>query len=177
MTKLILIFLSATVLGAASISVGAAPAWSDIKVEVKADRPVATTQSLKEQAGGFQRLAITLSNEGHQPLTIEKITVRIPLAEKLTNDLELVYGGSCMGRTPLLRQNIGSQTKQSSSHMYELLRLADGQYLFAGSLSWRIFLPNFTLKDGAIEIVGLRRGERQAVTPAEAGVSGGEGAR
>ena len=152
MTKLILIFLSATVLGAASISVGAAPAWSDIKVEVKADRPVATTQSLKEQAGGFQRLAITLSNEGHQPLTIEKITVRIPLAEKLTNDLELVYGGSCMGRTPLLRQNVDRQTKQSSSHMYELLRLADGQYLFAGSLSWRIFLPNFTLKDNAFEI-------------------------
>jgi alpha-galactosidase len=152
MTKLILIFLSATVLGAASISVGAAPAWSDIKVEVKADRPVATTQSLKEQAGGFQRLAITLSNEGHQPLTIEKITVRIPLAEKLTNDLELVYGGSCMGRTPLLRQNVDRQTKQSSSHMYELLRLADGQYLFAGSLSWRIFLPNFTLKDDAFEI-------------------------
>jgi alpha-galactosidase len=36
--------------------------------------------------------------------------------------------------------------------MYEMLRLSDGKYLFAGSLSWRIFLPNFTLKDGAIEI-------------------------
>jgi hypothetical protein len=32
-------------------------------------------------------------------------------------------------------------------------------------------------KDGAIEIVGLRRGAPQAVTPAEAGVSGGEDAR
>ena len=41
-----------------------APAWPDIKVEVKADQPVTTTQSLKEQADGFQRLAITLSNQG-----------------------------------------------------------------------------------------------------------------
>jgi len=127
-------------------------AWPGIQVEVKADQPVTTTHSLKEQADGFQRLAITLSNQGKQPLTIEKIIVRIPLAEKLTDEQEMVYGGSCMGRTPLLRQNVGTQTAKSSSHMYEMVRLADGQYLFAGSLSWRIFLPNFTLKNGAIEI-------------------------
>ena len=140
-------------------------AWPDIKVDVKSDQPVTTTQSLKEQANGFQRLAITLSNQGKQPLTIERIAVRIPLAEKLTDNQELVYGGSCMGRTPLLRQNVGRQTKQSSSHMYELLRLADGQYLFAGSLSWRIFLPNFTLKDGAIEV--WSNGEGKQLKPGE----------
>ena len=72
---------------------------------MKADQPVATAQSLKEQADGFHRLAITLSNQGKQPLTIEKITVHIPVAEQLTDDLEMLYGGSCMGQTPLLRQN------------------------------------------------------------------------
>ena len=56
--------------------------WPDIQVDVKASQPVATTQSLKEEANGFQRLAITLSNKGKESLTIEKITVRIPLAEK-----------------------------------------------------------------------------------------------
>ena len=144
--------LGVAVLSAGAFSVVAAPSWPDIKVVVLADQPVATAQSLKEQADGFQRLAITLSNKGKQSLTIEKITVHIPTAESLTDDLEMLYGGSCMGRTPLLRQNVGTQTKKSSSHMYEMVRLADGQYLFAGSLSWRIFLPNFTLKNGAIEI-------------------------
>jgi len=165
MTKSMLSFLSATALCAASFTVVAAPAWPGIKVEVKADQPVVTAQSLKEQANGFQRLAITLSNPGKQPLTIEKITVHIPLAEKLTDDLEMVYGGSCMGRTPLLRHNVGSQTAKSSSHMYEMVRLADGQYLFAGSLSWRIFLPNFTLKNGAIEI--LSDGEGKQLKPGQ----------
>jgi len=136
----------------AQLAGAADTSWPDIQVDVKASQPVATTQSLKEGANGFQRLAITLSNKGEQPLTIERITVRIPLAEKLTKEQELIYGGSCMGRTPMLRQNVGVQTKQSSSHMYEMLRLSDGKYLFAGSLSWRIFLPNFTLKDGTIEI-------------------------
>jgi len=149
----------------AQIAGAADTSWPDIQVDVKASQSVATTQSLKEEANGFQRLAITLSNEGKQPLTIEKITVRIPLAEKLTKDQELIYGGSCMGRTPMLRENVGSQTKKSSSHMYEMLRLSDGKYLFAGSLSWRIFLPNFTLKEGAIEI--WSHGEGKQLKPGQ----------
>lgn len=147
------------------VAATAAPAWPDIKVDVKSDQPVTVTQKLQAQKDGFQRLAITLSNKGKQPLKIEKITVRIPVAEKLADDLEMVYGGSCMGRTPLLRQNVGSQTAKSSSHMYEMVRLVDGQYLFAGSLSWRIFLPNFTLKKGAIEI--WSDGEGRQLKPGE----------
>ena len=157
--------LAVTVLCAGSSSVAAAAAWQNIKVEVQADQPVATAQSLKVQADGFQRLAITLSNKGKQPLTIEKITVHIPLAERLTDDLEMLYGGSCMGRTPLLRHNVGSLTAKSSSHMYEMVRLADGQYLFAGSLSWRIFLPNFTLRDGAFVV--WSNGEGKQLKPGE----------
>ena len=155
----------ATGLLLAQIAGAADTSWPDIQVDVKASQPVATTQSLKEEANGFQRLAITLSNEGKEPLTIEKITVRIPLAEKLTKEQELIYGGSCMGRTPLLIENVGSQTKKSSSHMYEMLRLSEGKYLFAGSLSWRIFLPNFTLKDGAVEI--WSHGEGKQLKPGQ----------
>jgi alpha-galactosidase len=150
---------------ATQVSVAAAPAWPGIDVGVKSDQPVTTMQKLQEQKDGFQRLAITLSNRGKQPLKIEKITVRIPVAEKLADDLEMVYGGSCMGRTPLLRQNVGSPTAKSSSHMYEMVRLADGKYLFAGSLSWRIFLPNFTVKEGALEI--WSDGEGRQLKPGE----------
>jgi alpha-galactosidase len=165
MKKPKLSLLSATLLCAATMSVQAGSAWPDITVEVKANQPVTTSQTLTEQADGFQRLAITLSNKGDQPLAIERINVRIPVAEKFADDLEVLYGGSCMGRTPLLRQNVGTQTAKSSSHMYEVVRLADGKYLFAGSLSWRIFLPNFTLKDGAIEI--WSDGEGRQLKPGE----------
>ena len=165
MIKSMLSLLVATVLCTGSFSCATAPAWPDITVDVLADQPVTTAQSLKEQAEGFHRLDITLSNKGTQPLKIEKITVRIPLAERLTDDLDMLYGGSCMGRTPMLRHNVGGQTEKSSSHMYEMVRLADGQYLFAGSLSWRIFMPNFTLKDGAFEI--WSDGEGRHLKPGE----------
>ncbi len=137
-----------------------AQSWKNITVEVKANQPVETTQSLTIQKDGFERLSITLSNKSKQPITIEKITIRIPITESLTNDLEMLYGGSCMGRTPLLRQNVGTQTKMSSSHMYEMIRLADGNYLFAGSVSWRIFMPNFTLKDRAFEVWSAGEGKQ-----------------
>ena len=140
-------------------------AWPDIKVETQADRPVTSTQKLSAQKDGFQRLEISLSNKGKEPLTITRITVRIPLAKPPAGDLKMVYGGSCMGRTPLLIQTVGEQSNKSSSHMYEMVRLADGQYLFAGSLSWRIFLPNFTLSNG--QFVIWSEGEGRQLQPGE----------
>jgi len=165
MKQSMLSLLAVTALCAGTFPVAAASAWPGITVEVKADQPVTTKQSLKKQADGFHRLAITLSNQGQQPLAIEKITVHIPLAGQLTNDLEMLYGGSCMGQTPLLRQKVGAQTAKSSSHMFEMVRLADGQYLFAGSLSWRIFLPNFTVEDSAFVI--WSHGEGKQLKPGE----------
>jgi alpha-galactosidase len=139
--------------------------WPDITVKVQADQLVETAQTVTDEADGFQRVAITLSNKGSKPLAIERINIRIPVAEKLTGDLEALYGGSCMGRTPILRQNVGAATAKSSSHMFEMVRLADDKYLFAGSLSWRIFLPNFTIKDGALMI--WSDGEGRQLKPGE----------
>ena len=131
---------------------GTTQQWREIKVDVKANGTVSTTNSLKEIGNGFQQLSITLSNKGNKPVTIERISVSIPIESQLSDNLDMVFGGSCMGRTPLLKQKIGGQTNRSSSNMYEMLRLSDGQYLFAGSTSWRIFMPNFTLKQGAFEV-------------------------
>ncbi len=159
--------LSVATLWAVSVLAGAkAPSeWPGIKVNVNANHAVAVAQKMTTQKDGFKRLEIKLSNTGKEALTIEKITVHIPLTEQLTNDLEMLYGGSCMGRTPLLRQNVGSQTKMSSSHMYEMIRLSDGNYMFAGSISWRIFMPNFTQKDGALVV--WSDGEGKQLKPGE----------
>jgi len=150
------------VLWAGSVLAGAkAPSeWPGITVDVKATSPVAVAQKMTAQKDGFQRLEITLSNNGKEALTIEKIAVNIPLIQPLDKDMQVLYGGSCMGRTPLLRQTVGSPTAKSSSHMYEMVQLADDQYLFAGSLSWRIFLPNFTLTNNTMVIWSAGEGKQ-----------------
>jgi len=126
--------------------------WKEVKVDVNANGTVSITKNIKEIENGFQQLSISLTNNGNKPIKIEKITVSIPTEAQLSDNLDIVFGGSCMGRTPLLKQKIGSQTNRSSSNMYEMIRLSDGQYLFAGSTSWRIFMPNFTLKQDAFEV-------------------------
>ncbi len=159
------VLLIAAVFATTFLSAQTEYSLKNIKVNVKSDLPVATTQKTTQQADGFQRLKISLTNKGKQTLTIEKISVSIPMNEKLTDNLEIQYGGSCMGQTPLLRQTVGKQTKKSSSRMYEMVRLADGQYVFVGSLSWRIFLPNFTVKDGALEV--WSNGEGKQLKPGQ----------
>jgi len=140
-------------------------ASSGIKVEVQSDSPVTTEQKLIDQPNGFQRLDVRLSNQGGKMLSIQKIKITIPVEVALSDKLQVVYGGSCMGRTPLLRQEVGRQTTKSSSHMYEMVRLTEDEYLFAGSLTWRIFLPNFTLRNDAIEI--WSDGEGRQLKPGE----------
>ncbi len=165
MKKNIGILLLLNVLGTAMSYAETPQIWKNIKVIVKADQPVETRQSLKVEANGFHRLAITLSNKGKLPLTIERIIVSIPMNDKLTDNLEMLYGGSCMGQTPLLRKTVGTQTKKSNSRMYEMVRLANGHYIFAGALSWRIFLPNFTVKEGAFEV--WSNGEGKQLKPGQ----------
>ena len=72
--------MSAILLCAGSLSFAAPLTWPDITVKVQADQPVDTAQTVTDEADGFQRLAITLSNKGSKPLAIERISVRIPVA-------------------------------------------------------------------------------------------------
>ncbi len=134
--------------------------WKGITVVVKTNQPIETKNSWKKNTDGFDYLSISLTNKGNSPIIIENITIRIPLTEKLEKGLDMFYGGSCMGRTPLLRQNVDIENKMSSSHMYEMIRLKNSQYIFAGSVSWRTFMPNFTQKDGALLIFSDGEGKQ-----------------
>ena len=160
MKERIACLLAFTVIFSTSIVVCAETEWPKIQVDVQADQAVMTSQAVKHESNGFDRLVITFSNQGTEALTIRDITVRIPLSDQLKDDLEVVYGGSCMGQTPMLRQTIATPSKLSSSRMYQMVRSKDGQYLFAGSLSWRIFMPNFTIDDGAMVVSSKGQGKQ-----------------
>ena len=82
------------------------PEWRGITVDVQADHPVAVRQKFDQQ-GDFYRLQILLTNNGAETLTISDIEVNIPLIDTVDDDMELVYGSSCMGRRPMLRHTVG----------------------------------------------------------------------
>ncbi|MDI1248986.1 MAG: alpha-galactosidase [Lacunisphaera sp.] len=175
-------------------NLGAAPAgavdWGKISVKVAATRPVRAEHRMVTGQDGFSHIEIVLTNPGESVLTIESVDVSIPLAGKLAQDAEVIHGSSCMGRRALLREPIVSlrdRTKsrnqelksvphfdprevldpgsRSYSYMYELVRLAEGQYLLAGSLSWRIFIPVLSVSDSAFRVHS--DGEGRQLKPGE----------
>ena len=98
MYKNVITLITAALLGIGATLAQAASAWQGITVNVKADQPVATTQQVSPQADGFTRLQVTLANEGTVPLTIDTITVRIPLPEKTTPETNILFGVSAATR-------------------------------------------------------------------------------
>jgi len=136
--------------------------WNCITVDVEADHPVAVVQELKKANDGFHRLEITISNEGKETVTLSEILVKVPIIEPLSNDMQMVYGGSCMNRRTMRSHAVGEQGKESLSFMYEMVRLEEDRFVFAGSLSWRIFLPVFTLEDNAFVIRSDGEGKQLA---------------
>lgn len=126
--------------------------WNNITVNVKADNTVETSQTITSEEGGFHRLDITLSNQGTETASIDSIVIRIPLSETLTNDMNVAYGSSCMGQRPVLVHKLDNPQPKSYSFMYSMLQVDDNHYIFAGSLSWRIFMPRFTREDNAFVI-------------------------
>lgn len=141
------------------------PQWPGITVDVQADHPVAVAQELTPQADGFHQLGISLTNRGDQALTLRRIEVRIPVQGPVTHDMPVAFGSSCMGQRPVQIQPAGARQKNSESLMYVMVRTAQDQFLFAGALSWRVFIPVIRLEDGAFVI--RSSGEGRQLQPGE----------
>ncbi|MEX0321600.1 MAG: alpha-galactosidase [Puniceicoccaceae bacterium] len=159
------LFITFTIVLASLPVLSKPTAWKGITVDVDATHPVKVVQKVSKDANGFHRLGIKLSNAGSETLTINNILVRIPLKAGLSDKHEVIYGSSCMGRRPLLREAIGSKGNKSYSYMYEMVKVTEGDYVFAGSLSWRIFLPVFTVESDAFLIES--KGEGKQLKPGQ----------
>jgi alpha-galactosidase len=162
LTRAVLFFL---LLNNSSVFAKNGSDWTDITVDVKANYPVTATQKTEKQKDGFTRLKIVLANDGKQPLTIEQITIRIPIIENTSNETEALFGGSDMWRNTVINRKLGQLDKKCTSNLYAMLKLTEGDYLFAGSLTWRIFLPYITINNGAYLITS--NGENKQLLPGE----------
>jgi alpha-galactosidase len=139
--------------------------WKGITVNVKANKAIETSQNVTSEENGFYRLDITLSNQGAEIVSIDSIEVRIPISESLTNDMNVAFGSSCMGQRPVLVHKVGENQENSYSYMYAMVKMGTDKYVFAGSLSWRIFIPTFSLEDNTFVI--RSNGEGRQLKPGE----------
>lgn len=166
--RLVVLSISLTLLPGLYACSDSSPAneWNGITVNVIADKDVDYSQKLTDEEDGFQRLDVTLSNQGTEIVTLESIEIRIPINEPITSEMDVVYGSSCMGQRPVLIHKAGEQHQEKSySYMYSMVKMDVDQYIFIGSLSWRIFIPTFTQEDNAFVI--RSSGEAKQLKPGE----------
>jgi alpha-galactosidase len=165
-TKFLMMICLVLIIGANACTGPKTPqGWGGITVNVKADKSVESSQKLTIEKNGFQRLDITLSNNGTEIVTINSIKIRIPVLEPVTQDMKVAYGSSCMGQRPVLVHKVGEPQKASESYMYAMIQMTGNQYVFVGSLSWRIFIPAISLEDNALVV--RSSGEGKQLKPGE----------
>lgn len=174
LSKTILILFSSLCFGTFAYGVPDIVDWNQITVDAVADQPVSIEQRIRSSQDGFLRLEVSLSNPGTSVLTLDSVEITIPFVTALSRETDLVYGSSCMGQRPMLREALGERMPQedmgrrgdrSYSYMFELVRLSADRTLLLGSLSWRVFLPVLSVSESGLHITA--EGEGKQLRPGE----------
>jgi len=139
--------------------------WKAITVSVSANNKVETRHKLTLAEGGLQKLNIIMSNNGKAAVTIDSIEIRIPISKSINNNMKVAYGSSSMGQRPVFIHNVGDSKINSYSYMYSMVQSSTKQFVFAGALSWRIFIPIITLENNTFVI--RSKGEGKQIKPGE----------
>lgn len=139
--------------------------WKDITVNVNANHPIQVIQKITRDARGFKHLDIILSNKGTEVSSINSIEINIPIQVPIRDEMKVSYGSSSMGSRPILVHKVSEPQKTSYSYMYVMIQQAQNQYVFAGALSWRIFIPIITLEKNGFVV--RSKGEGKQVKPGQ----------
>ena len=119
--------------------------------------------SIKKGEKGQQYYEISIINRGKELDNVDSIEITIHPEGKIDQELPLMFGGTCMGRTPLKQSN--SLDNQSESGMYLMTNYKENRYGLVGVLTWNIFRPNIYSKGKDIVIKAF--GEKKPVKPGE----------
>ena len=164
--KLLMLFISCSMIGLnAQSNSSKDKEWSGIRVRVYSTSKIESSQKQTNKKEGKHQLDIVLTNKGSQIAIIDSIEIKIPFSENIDLKTRVAYGSSSMGQRPVLVQELGKPTKNSFSFMYAMVQKANDQYVFAGALSWRMFMPAITFKNNSFVI--RSNGQGKALKPGE----------
>lgn len=119
---------------------------------------------IKKNFSGQKYLQISFTNKGNKIDYLDSISVIISPPKEVSNTTKLIFGGTCMGRTPI-SQTIVSD-KVSKSDTFQMLQLDKDHFSITGILTWNTFLPYlfYDLKNG---IIVKANGEGKPIKPGE----------
>jgi alpha-galactosidase len=108
-------------------------------------------------------IRISLTNTGKETDYIDSVTITLKQFH-VVNETKLLFGGTCMGRTPLKQSN--AEDAKSNSDTFLMIKHAENSFTQIGVLTWNTFLPYIHYEMGK-GIVITANGEKKPVHPGE----------
>ena len=119
---------------------------------------------IKKTDSGQKHIRVLLTNNGDKIDRLDSINVVISPPEKVSNSTKLVFGGTCMGRTPINQTITTDNTGKSGT--YQMLKINEVKFSLTGILTWNTFLP-YIYYDVEKGIIVKADGEGKPINPGE----------
>ena len=128
------------------------------------NKSIESNIQIEKGMDGQKYINISLTNKGNVIDRIDSIEVTIEPSLTINKNTQLMYGGTCMGRTPI-KQSTASDSK-SKSGTFLMIKNNEKSYTNIGILTWNTFLPyiQYSSKKG---IVITAVGESKPIQPGE----------
>jgi alpha-galactosidase len=141
-------------------------ASNDKMVHVKLysdNKSIESTVLVENGIAGQKYILISLKNTGKEIDKIDSIEVEIEPNVAVNKNAQLMYGGTCMGRTPI-KQSTTWDTK-SKSGTFLMIKHNEKSYSNIGILTWNTFMPYIHYSKNGFVITAV--GENKPINPGE----------
>ena len=125
---------------------------------------IKTKVNIQNRQGPISYIDIVITNTGSEKVVLQDIAITLKPDRKIENDDEIIFGGTCMGRTPLQRFKVSDEDLADSA-MLAMIKHDKKAYSFVGAISWRMFMPYISYENGTILIKS--DAERKSVNPGQ----------
>lgn len=113
---------------------------------------------------GQTYIEITLTNNGQATENIDSIMVVIKQKANVDTSNPLMFGGTCMGRTPIKQSSILDTKSETGTFL--MTKHSETDYSLVGVLTWNIFMP-YIHYSAHNDLVIKAYGEKKPLKPGE----------
>ena len=127
------------------------------------NKSIESTIQTENGKDGQKYVRISLTNTGKEIDRIDSIEVTIEPLLTINKNTQLMYGGTCMGRTPIKQSTTGDTKSKSGTFL--IIKHNEKSYSNIGILTWNTFIPYIHFRNKSFLITAV--GENKPIKPGE----------
>lgn len=127
------------------------------------NKTIESTIQIEKGTDGQKYVQISLTNTGKEIDRIDSVEIEIQPEVKVSKNAQLMFGGTCMGRTPIKQSTTLDTISKSGTFL--MIKNNEKSYSNVGILTWNTFLPYIHYNKNGCLITA--NGENKPIKPGE----------